>query len=369
MAVILTILKIIGIILLCILGLLLLILLMVLLIPIRYLGDGGYTSERVGAKLRIRWFIVKVLVNYNKGDPFTIKAKVGPFTVYSMSSGEEPEEGHLTLPDDTPKDTQKDAKEDAKKETSEDSPDSSASSVSSKEKASDEKTGGTAGEEETGKDAAKVLATDTGGMPGLEETGKEVGKEAGKRTEDTSTAQQDPAKKDIAIETLKEGAKGTSDELLPGTPQDLSTGATEEIVVKSEEDEFFDKVEQFLNKIETKKSHIQQFLERDATKRTIQRGKKLLVKILRHLKPRKGHVDLHLGLGSAADTGMILAKLGKYYPLYGSWLIISPDFYNKVIEVEGMVKGRIRIGSLAVPALIFYLRKDTRRTIKLAKKI
>ena len=330
MAVILTILKIIGIILLCILGLLLLILLMVLFIPIRYLVDGGYTSERVGAKLRIRWFIVKVLVNYNKGDPFTIKAKVGPFTVYSMSSGEEPEEGHLTLPDETPKDTQNDAK----KDTSEDS------SASSKEKASGEGTGGTAGEEETGK-----------------------------RTEDTSTDQQDPAKKDIAIETLKEGAKGTSDELLPGTPQDLSTGTTEEIVVKSEENEFFDKVEQFLNKIETKKSHIEQFLERDATKRTIQRGKKLLMKILRHLKPKKGHVDLHLGLGSAADTGMILAKLGKYYPLYGSWLIISPDFYNKVIEVEGMVKGRIRIGSLAIPALIFYLRKDTRRTIKLAKKI
>ncbi len=345
MAVILTILKIIGIILLCILGLLLLILLMVLFIPIRYLVDGGYTSERVGAKLRIRWFIVKVLVNYNKGDPFTIKAKVGPFTVYSMSSGEEPEEGHLTLPDETPKDTQKDAK----KDTSEDAPDSSASS---KEKAS----GGTAGEEETGKDAAKVLATDTGGTAGEEET-------------DTSTDQQDPAKKDIAIETLKEGAKGTSDELLPGTTQDLSTGTTEEIAVKSEENEFFDKVEQFLNKIETKKSHIEQFLERDATKRTIQRGKKLLMKILRHLKPKKGHVDLHLGLGSAADTGMILAKLGKYYPLYGSWLIISPDFYNKVIEVEGMVKGRIRIGSLAIPALIFYLRKDTRRTIKLAKKI
>ena len=326
MAVILTILKIIGIILLCILGLLLLILLMVLFIPIRYLVDGGYTSERVGAKLRIRWFIVKVLVNYNKGDPFTIKAKVGPFTVYSMSSGEEPEEGHLTLPDETPKDEKKDTSED--------------SSASSKEKASGEGTGGTAGEEETGK-----------------------------RTEDTSTDQQDPAKKDIAIETLKEGAKGTSDVLLPGTPQDLSTGTTEEIAVKSEEDEFFDKVEQFLNKIETKKSHIEQFLERDATKRTIQRGKKLLMKILRHLKPKKGHVDLHLGLGSAADTGMILAKLGKYYPLYGSWLIISPDFYNKVIEVEGMVKGRIRIGSLAIPALIFYLRKDTRRTIKLAKKI
>ena len=93
------------------------------------------------------------------------------------------------------------------------------------------------------------------------------------------------------------------------------------------------------------------------------------MKVLKHLKPTKGEIFLHAGFGSAADTGMLLGKIAWLYPVYGKWLFIEPDFYNKVIEAQGSIKGRIRIGSLAIPALIFYLRKDTRRTIKLAKKI
>ena len=321
MAVVLTILKILGIILLCIIGLLLLILLMVLFIPIRYHVNGSYTAENISASLKVRWFILRILGNYNKGDPFTIKAKVAWFTVYSMEIGgkKDPEitedAGEAIPPPDEP------------------STESSA-------------------------DTQKP----SGHLVGEKEAASEQSAEEKKSSSEQSTEEK-KSSSEQSVEEIKPPADRKPEEKPP--KPDLPAEDTWE----DPEESPFDKMEALMDKIETKRDHIEQFLERDATKRTIERGKKLLIKIFRHLKPTKGHIDLHIGLGSAADTGMILGYAARFYPLFGKWLFITPDFYEKVMEASGDVKGRIRIGTLAIPALVFYLRKDTRRTIKLAKKI
>ena len=321
MAVVWTILKILGIIILCIIGLILLILLMVLFIPIRYQAEGGYTTEKIGAAVKVRWFIFRILANYNKGDPFTVKAKVGPFTVYSMSKGGEPEaleDGtqHMLPPPE------------------EITGDGNAGTEA-----------GAAGEGNKPKEEVKADQTSAAGADKeSKNSDKKPDKKAGK----------------------KEKKKKPQENVFEGTVEPPDLG---EDIEKTLKESPFDKLDRIRIKVEKKRSHIEQFLAKECTKKTIERGKKLLKKIFKHLKPTKGHVDLHFGLGSAADTGMILGKIARHYPLFGNWLFINPDFYNKVIEAEGMVKGRIRIGTLAIPALLFYLRKDTRRTIKLAKKI
>ena len=68
MAVVLTILKILGIILLCIIGLLLLLLILVLVVPIRYRVEGAFTEEQKFAKGKVRWMFFRVLGHFDKDD-------------------------------------------------------------------------------------------------------------------------------------------------------------------------------------------------------------------------------------------------------------------------------------------------------------
>jgi len=328
-AVVLTILKILGIILLCILGLLILIVTLVLLVPVRYKAEGEYSENETAVHLKIRWLIVRVLGNYTKEDGLDLKAKVAFVTVYSMNGKKKEGEDHLVIeegqsppaqppPDNVPAET---VGENAPAETvGENAPDPEALS----------------------EEDAQVFGD---GKPKKET--KEEKKARKQREKEEKKLLEEEAAATSALEGEVESGGGARDKL----------------------DQTRDKLEAIRDKIGTKRSHIEQFLAKPYTKKTIERVKKLLIKILKHLKPKKGHVDLTLGLGSAADTGMILGKAAMFYPLYGKWLFITPDFYYKRIEAVGEVKGRIRLGSIAVPALIFYLRKDTRRTIKLAKKI
>ena len=133
--------------------------------------------------------------------------------------------------------------------------------------------------------------------------------------------------------------------------------------------ETLDKIGDKLRSIEKKTDHVEQFLNKDFTQHTIKRGIKFLGKVLKAIKPRKGHGFVKFGLSNAADTGIWLGKIAMYYPFYGNWLEIEPDFYNKVFNMDMDLKGSIMIGPTAIRFLILYLRKDTKRTINLAKKI
>ena len=337
MAVVLTILKILGIILLCILGLLLLILLLVLFVPIRYRVQGQFTEEAKNADVKVRWLFFRFLGSYVHGEGFEGRAKVGFITVKRIGGdGEEPP-----------------PHEKKKKSSS-----AETESASPAEETPEE----TAGQEETGTqpvtDQVAGTAPETSADHGASETSETpedleiFGDGQPEKKQETKQERKERKKREKAEAKARKEAKKR--EPKPEKPP---------------EERLWYKIEQFYTKVEKKKSHIEQFLERESTKRTIERAKKLLVKVLKHLKPTKGEIFLHAGFGSAADTGMLLGKIAWLYPVYGKWLFIEPDFYNKVIEAQGSIKGRIRIGSLAIPALIFYLRKDTRRTIKLAKKI
>ena len=336
MAVVLMILKILGIILLCILGLLILIITLVLLVPVRYRAEGGYSEEKTAVHLKVRWMIVRVFGDFTKEDGLTMKAKVAWFTVYSMNAkkGEGTGQDHLIETESQP--------------PPENAPATAEADVGN-DPATAEGDAGNAAEAETPSEEDTQIFGD--GKPE-------------KETKEEKKARKQREKEEK--KRLKEEAANAAAAPLEGevVDEEDSGGA-----VRDKLDQTRDKIESTMDKIAVKRNHIEQFLAKPFTKKTIERGKKLLIKIFKHLKPKKGHVDLTLGLGSAADTGMILGKAAMFYPLYGKWLFITPDFYYKRIEAEGEVKGRIRLGALAMPALIFYLRKDTRRTIKLAKKI
>ena len=312
MAVVLTILKILGIILLVVIGLVLLLLLLVLFVPIRYRVKGGYNEDYLGAEVKVRWLFFRVLGGYTKSDGIQVRAKVAWFTVYKL-----------------------DSKEEAKKETEHIlAPESSLPPPEGSPKEPDK----------ASEDENEVVQVFGDGKPAA-------------KSGDKAKKKKDKAKDKTKDKAKAKEETGAKPEVLEGEVE----GAPKENPL--------DKLEKMRGKLDTKMSHVSQFLAKDYTKRTIERGKKLLKKVFRHLKPTKGRVDLTLGLGSSADTGIMLGKIARFYPLYGRWLFITPDFYYKRIEAEGDIRGRIRIGSLAIPGLLFIIRKDTRRTIKMTKKI
>ena len=338
MAVVLTILKILGIILLCIIGLILLLALIVLLVPIRYKARGQYTEEAVDADFKVRWLFFRVLGTFEKDKGLLVKAKAAWFTVYQMEMGKKTEETA--------------AKQEAVQTDRENEPEKIITEGAPSEEEEKVKDAEPAGEQlPVPKDDDSVIPNPNG------------------------TAEDDTEDLEIFGSGRPETKKERKARLKREKEEAKARKAEEKKQPKPEkppEETLEYKMEQFrqkIEKVEKKIDHVRQFLDREATQRTIERAKKLLIKIIKHLKPKKGGIWVHVGLGSAADTGMMLGKIVWLYPVFGKWLLIEPDFHHKVIEVKGDVKGRIRLGTLAIPALIFYLRKDTRRTIKLAKKI
>mgnify|MGYP007070168258 CR=1 FL=1 len=95
----------------------------------------------------------------------------------------------------------------------------------------------------------------------------------------------------------------------------------------------------------------------------------MLKRLLGTIKPKKSKGYLRFGLKSSADTGMMLGKAAAFYPLYGRWLTIEPDFYNKVIEADIDIKGRIYLFRVVFPVLRILISRDFWRTYKLSKKI
>ncbi len=339
MAVVLTILKIIGIILLCIIGLILLIALLVLFVPIRYKADGAYTEEDTHANVNVRWLFFRVLANFKKDESLLIKVKVAFFTIRSQ----EKKVGKAAKEEEKAKAIAK------KKEQASLPPPEPQENVPPDAK--EEKPPETAEEKKT----ADLQAED----PAVKKKEEKKKEEKKKEKPDKKEIKEKKKKKEKASKE----PKPEDEPEIPEFEEEPGEGFMEKLEKKRAD------LEKKRSDLEKKKNHIIQFLQRDFVKRTIQRGKKLIKKYMKHFKPKKGRVDVHMGLGSAASTGMVLGKISVFYALYGKWLFITPDFYNKVLEAAGNVKGRIRIGTLAIPALILYLRKDTRRTIKLAKKI
>ena len=89
-----------------------------------------------------------------------------------------------------------------------------------------------------------------------------------------------------------------------------------------------------------------------------------LGKIIRHILPRKGHGTVTFGFGEDPYlTGKVLTAIAPFYPLYGEYLEVYPDFERQIFEAEGNGKGRIRIGVIIGYAVRLLFDKNIRKNI------
>ena len=316
MAILLTVLKVIGIILLVILGLVLLIVSIVLFCPIRYGIEGNLYDTGTWAKANVRFLIVKALGGYDKDDGLDYKIKILGFQVYPKKDTDEPKE-----------EEEEDLLEFPEYDDELDDSDLVSHADSTSETVSDNET-----------------------------TSTELSTEVDSSVSE-STAKPEPpvTSSDTSESEVQEEPKETLDDKLYKLSESL--------------EKKLDENQRKINDTRKKIDHIMQFLDRDYVQRTIKRILKIVKILLKTIKPKKSKGYIHFGLNSPADTGDMLGKISAFYPLYGKWLNINPDFDYKVIEGDLNIKGRIRLYHVAFPVLWMIIGRDFRRTYKLAKKI
>lgn len=329
MAVLLTILKVIGIILLVILGLVLLIILLVLFSPISYRITANHNDKDTRAKVRIGFLIINGFGQFIKGEGLDYAVKLLFFKVYPRDKKEDIAEKEDYMSVDLPDEEELQEFENA--------------SNVSEEAISPEET-------ITDNSSTENITPDIETFTNDEETS----------TNDEETSIDEEA--DFSSEGSAK--KGIKSKLKSDKP---ISDVIDEALDKA--DNKIDDIDKKYVEILKKLDHVDQFIDKVYVQKTIKRALKIVKRLFGTIKPKKSKGYLHMGLSSAADTGMILGKLAAFYPLYGKWLTIDPDFYYKVIEGDIDIKGRIYLFRIVGPALFMVLTPSFWKTIKMAKKI
>lgn len=90
--------------------------------------------------------------------------------------------------------------------------------------------------------------------------------------------------------------------------------------------------------------------------------------LVKGILPKKLNADFVIGTGDPASTAQILSVQGILYPLLGDHVRITPDFDNKIVEGDFLLKGKITVFKILKTAIKIYFNKDLRRVIRLFKK-
>ena len=414
MGIFLTILKILGIVLASIVGLLLLIILLVLFVPVTYKVSGEY-GDKIGGRVKVGWLFASATGNIKKTDDGMdgiAKLKVFgiPIKKIRLMGHDDTEDKHKVKPKkekknkksgtgkapdertETGNSQMSDLENDLvnspvnrlKNNTENSSENGSvnatndADSQNSRDHNFGEFVSGISGVAGAGGSNINNIITgaaDTNGINsnvGVGETGGKADSINGNESFDIDgesdinkeidrifgTGEETPEEDKAADEDSEKGKVGIIEKLRLKALKILEK-------ISGTKDKVLDKKDTLIRK----KDHFIEFLDKPYTKNTIARGKKLLKKVFKNLLPRKGNANVLFGLKTPEKTGAMLGNVCMFYPLYHKWLHITPEFYEKKIEADLWFKGRIFIGSMAIPALFLVLSKDFKRTRNLAKKI
>ena len=73
----------------------------------------------------------------------------------------------------------------------------------------------------------------------------------------------------------------------------------------------------------------------------------------------------NVGFADPSTTGKLMGTIGAMYPIVGNHVYVVPDFENEVLEVEGNMKGHIRLGNLTYQVISLLLNPHCIKFIKL----
>lgn len=109
------------------------------------------------------------------------------------------------------------------------------------------------------------------------------------------------------------------------------------------------------------------FLRNEENKKTFRLAKRQIFAVIRHILPRKSEGKIRFGFADPYMTGQVLTWISPFYGLYGRHLQICPDFLEPCLEGEWKLKGHIRLGTILLLAFRMLLDKNIRLWIRAAR--
>ena len=114
---------------------------------------------------------------------------------------------------------------------------------------------------------------------------------------------------------------------------------------------FADKLKNIIDKAET-------ILNDESAMRCKDFLLEVVIKLLRHIFPRKLEGYLRYGFDDPSYTGKVLALLAAVYPLTQDKFQVTPEWNMSIIDTEAVLSGRIHLSYVLLQAVRVWFNKD-----------
>ena len=132
--------------------------------------------------------------------------------------------------------------------------------------------------------------------------------------------------------------------------------------------DFFRKIKRKFKNISKRNDRILRNLRDERHAAALRTLWELVIKLLKHILPRKIRGNVKFGFEDPATTGDVLVYVSLFYPMYYRSVKLVPVFNENIMLADLDIKGRIGIYYLIYIVLKLYLDKNIMRLYSLYKK-
>ena len=377
-----------GIVLLGIVGLLLLALFLVLLVPVRYRIQGSFYGEPK-AQAGVSWLCHALSVKAVYENKLVVTARILGIRVFRMekvfgkraeeegekedeSAGKEPQAGKIGQEGNDPE-VGRPGQREEESGIGRPGPKAEESGIGSLEQRAEDLEVGNLGQRaetsEVGKSGQRAEASEAG-SPGQKGEDSEA-KSAGEKPEDAEVLEQkaNPAenrkfgrKRKNIFGKRKKREEGKKKQKTEGFSFGKICDKLKEIIQRLRDR--LERIMESLHELEEKKDRLTAFLCNDANQATFRLLKRQIWALCRHVLPRKAAGRVRFGFADPFTTGQVLAYISPFYGLYARHVQVIPVFDEPVMEGEGMLKGRIRMGTVLLIGLRMLFDRNFRALLR-----
>ncbi len=381
-------LKIGGLVLLGIVGLLLLALFLVLLVPVRYRIQGSFYGEPK-AQAGVSWLCHALSVKAVYENKLVVTARILGIRVFRMekvfgkraeeegekedeSAGKEPQAGKIGQEGNDPE-VGRPGQREEEPGIGRSGSKAEESGIGSLEQRAEDLEVGNLGQRaetsEVGKSGQRAEASEAG-SPGQKGEDSEA-KSAGEKPEDAEVLEQkaNPAenrkfgrKRKNIFGKRKKREEGKKKQKTEGFSFGRICDKLKEIIQRLRDR--LERIMESLHELEEKKDRLTAFLCNDANQATFRLLKRQIWALCRHVLPRKAAGRVRFGFADPFTTGQVLAYISPFYGLYARHVQVIPVFDEPVMEGEGMLKGRIRMGTVLLIGLRMLFDRNFRALLR-----
>lgn len=133
--------------------------------------------------------------------------------------------------------------------------------------------------------------------------------------------------------------------------------------IKGKISDVFVNVKKYYNKAK----EIKELITANTTKEAYNYGKKKIIKLMKHIFPKKIKGKLLFGFEQPHMTGQVLGYIAMAFSMFHinpKQIVIEPDFEKKIMVGNVKLKGRVLVGVVAYYILKLYFKKEIKEVIK-----